>query len=145
MRRILHHTQLAACLATASIRHLGESPPANNDCKGFEGIPTRTEETFKKMFDEAQYDPSMENDADIKAKLIQLMISKDKELFNLKRQHELSLLRIEQLQKRAINEDADKLINAEHFMNVKTFEDVSLSHYSRRNTFYHLLGIARLR
>ena len=87
----------------------------------------------------------MENNKEVKEKVIQYLISRDKELFDLKRQHELALLRIEQGQNRALKFEQEKDSYTEQSVNVTTFEELSVSHYTRRNSFYLIAGVAQLR
>ena len=91
------------------------------------------------------YTPEMENNKEVKEKVIQYLISRDKELFDLKRQHELALLRIEQGQNRALKFEQEKDSYTEQSVNVTTFEELSVSHYTRRNSFYLIAGVAQLR
>ncbi len=94
---------------------------------------------------ELYYSPEMESNASLKEKVVQFLMSRDKELFNLKRQHELALLRIEQGQDRLLKEEQSIDVYREHALNVNTFEEVSVSHYTRRGTCYQMLNVADLR
>jgi hypothetical protein len=91
------------------------------------------------------YSPAMEADTALKEKVVQYLLSRDKELFNLKRQHELALLRIEQAQDRRLKDEKTMDVFQEHGANVNTFEEVSISHYTRRGSFFHIAGAANIR
>ncbi len=91
------------------------------------------------------YAPEMEGNAALKEKVVQFLLSRDKELFNLKRQHELALLRIEQGQDRILKEEQDIDCYREHAINCNTFEEVSVAHYTKRGTWYQLTNVADLR
>jgi hypothetical protein len=91
------------------------------------------------------YSPEMESNPELKEKVVQYLLSRDKELFNLKRQHELALLRIEQGQERILKQEQSLDMYREHGTNCNTFEEVSLSHYHRRGSFYMIMNHAEMR
>ncbi|KAG8342413.1 hypothetical protein TRVL_06755 [Trypanosoma vivax] len=77
--------------------------------------------------------------------LIKEILSRDKEIFELKRQHELSMLRVEQNQRRVLKDQEDRGMYYEQNCNVHTFDTVSVGLYTQRNTLYHTISIERLR
>ncbi|CCW60573.1 unnamed protein product [Phytomonas sp. EM1] len=77
--------------------------------------------------------------------IISEIILRDKEVFNLKRQHELSMLRVEQNQRRVLKDQEDRGLYYEQNCNVHTFETVSGGLHSQRNTLYHTMSVERLR
>ncbi|ESL07912.1 hypothetical protein TRSC58_04394 [Trypanosoma rangeli SC58] len=78
-------------------------------------------------------------------RLIQEILSRDKEIFELKRQHELSMLRVEQNQRRILKDQEDRGMYYEQNCNVHTFDTVSVGLYTQRNTLYHTMSVERLR
>lgn len=80
-----------------------------------------------------------------RAEVIDGILQRDKEIFTLKRQHELSLLRIEQHQNRILKDQEDRGIYYEQNCNVHTFDTISVGLYSQRNTWYHTAMVQRLR
>ncbi|RNF24686.1 uncharacterized protein Tco025E_02366 [Trypanosoma conorhini] len=78
-------------------------------------------------------------------RLIQEILSRDKEIFELKRQHELSMLRVEQNQRRVLKDQEDRGMYYEQNCNVHTFDTVSVGLYTQRNTLYHTMSVERLR
>nr|CCD15277.1 unnamed protein product [Trypanosoma congolense IL3000] len=78
-------------------------------------------------------------------RLISEILSRDKEIFELKRQHELSMLRVEQNQRRVLKDQEDRGMYYEQNCNVHTFDTVSVGLYTQRNTLYHTMSIERLR
>lgn len=81
----------------------------------------------------------------VKEVLIEEIISRDKEIFELKRQHELSMLRVEQHQRRLLKDQDDRGIYYEQNCNVHTFDTVSVGLHSQRTTLYHTMSLERLR
>lgn len=77
--------------------------------------------------------------------LIQEILSQDKEIFELKRQHELSMLRVRQNQERVLKDQEDRGMYYEQNCNVHTFDTVSVGLYSQRSTLYHTISAERLR
>lgn len=77
--------------------------------------------------------------------LIDAIIQRDKEIFTLKRQHELSMLRVEQNQNRVLKDQQDRGIYYEQNCNVHTFDTISVGLYSQRSTLYHTISTHRLR
>lgn len=77
--------------------------------------------------------------------LTQEIISRDKELFELKRQHELNMLRVEQHQKHILKGQEDRGMYNEQNCNVNTFGTISVGLYSQRSTLYHTMSVERLR
>ncbi|KAF5219883.1 hypothetical protein ECC02_007110 [Trypanosoma cruzi] len=77
--------------------------------------------------------------------LIQAILSRDKEIFELKRQHELSMLRVEQNQRRILKDQEDRGLYYEQNCNVHTFDTISVGLYTQRNTLYHTMSVERLR
>ncbi|KEG09656.1 hypothetical protein DQ04_04861040 [Trypanosoma grayi] len=77
--------------------------------------------------------------------LIREILSRDKEIFELKRQHELSMLRVEQNQRRVLKDQEDRGMYYEQNCNVHTFDTVSVGLYTQRNTLYHTMSVERLR
>ena len=76
---------------------------------------------------------------------VDAIMQRDKEIFTLKRQHELSMLRVEQHQGRILKDQEDRGIYYEQNCNVHTFDTISVGLYSQRNTMYHTLMVQRLR
>lgn len=77
--------------------------------------------------------------------LIREILSRDKEIFDLKRQHELSMLRVEQNQRRVLKDQEDRGMYYEQNCNVHTFDTISVGVYTQRNTLYHTMSVERLR
>jgi hypothetical protein len=77
--------------------------------------------------------------------LIQEIISRDKVIFELKRQHELSMLRVQQNQERILKNQEDRGMYYEQNSNVHTFDTISVGLYSQRSTLYHTMSTERLR
>ncbi|KPI86460.1 hypothetical protein ABL78_4491 [Leptomonas seymouri] len=77
--------------------------------------------------------------------IIQEIISRDKVIFELKRQHELSMLRVEQSQARVLKDQEDRGMYYEQNSNVHTFDTISVGLYSQRSTLYHTMSAERLR
>ncbi|KPA82182.1 hypothetical protein ABB37_03308 [Leptomonas pyrrhocoris] len=77
--------------------------------------------------------------------IIQEIISRDKVIFELKRQHELSMLRVEQNQARVLKDQEDRGMYYEQNSNVHTFDTISVGLYSQRSTLYHTMSAERLR
>lgn len=77
--------------------------------------------------------------------IIQEIISRDKVVFELKRQHELSMLRVEQNQARVLKDQEDRGMYYEQNSNVHTFDTISVGLYSQRSTLYHTMSAERLR
>lgn len=77
--------------------------------------------------------------------LIQGILSRDKEIFELKRQHELSMLRVEQHQRRMLKDQEDRGMYYEQNVNVHTFDTISVGLHSQRSTLYHTMSAERLR
>jgi hypothetical protein len=84
-------------------------------------------------------------EAEVKEDMIKALISKDKEVFELKRLHELSMLRVEQLQNRILKDQQDRGIYYEQNSNVHTFDTISVGQYTQRNTLHHMIGLEKLR
>ncbi|CAJ1014708.1 hypothetical protein, conserved [Leishmania lindenbergi] len=91
-------------------------------------------------------------DADATAKRLEVrdaiiheILSRDKVVFELKRQHELSMLRIEQNQERVLKDQEDRGMYYEQNSNVHTFDTISVGLYSQRSTLYHTMSAERLR
>lgn len=80
-----------------------------------------------------------------RAALIDAIMQRDKEIFTLKRQHELSMLRVEQQQNRTLKDQTDRGLYFEQNCNVHTFDTISVGLYGQRNTMYHSLMVQRLR
>jgi hypothetical protein len=80
-----------------------------------------------------------------RAALIDAIMQRDKEIFTLKRQHELSMLRVEQSQNRTLKDQTDRGLYFEQNCNVHTFDTISVGLYGQRNTMYHTLMVNRLR
>ncbi|CUE64487.1 Hypothetical protein, putative [Bodo saltans] len=83
--------------------------------------------------------------ASARAALIDAIMQRDKEIFTLKRQHELSMLRVEQSQNRTLKDQTDRGLYFEQNCNVHTFDTISVGLYGQRNTMYHTLMVNRLR
>eukprot|EP00796_Vickermania_ingenoplastis_P007228 gene7229-5080_t len=81
----------------------------------------------------------------IREDLIMEILGRDKEIFELKRQHELSMLRVEQHQKRILKDQEDRGMYYEQNCNVHTFDTVSVGLHSQRTTLYHTMSLERLR
>ncbi|KAG5491564.1 hypothetical protein JIQ42_01469 [Leishmania sp. Namibia] len=77
--------------------------------------------------------------------IIQEILSRDKVVFELKRQHELSMLRVEQNQARVLKDQEDRGMYYEQNCNVHTFDTISVGLYSQRSTLYHTMSAERLR
>lgn len=77
--------------------------------------------------------------------LILQILSRDKEIFELKRQHELSMLRVEQNQRRILKDQEDRGMYYEQNCNVSTFETVSVGLHTQRSTVFHTINAERLR
>lgn len=77
--------------------------------------------------------------------IIQEILSRDKVVFELKRQHELSMLRVEQNQARVLKDQEDRGMYYEQNNNVHTFDTISVGLYSQRSTLYHTMSAERLR
>ncbi|KAG5468614.1 hypothetical protein CUR178_01448 [Leishmania enriettii] len=77
--------------------------------------------------------------------IIQAILSRDKVVFELKRQHELSMLRVEQNQARVLKDQEDRGMYYEQNCNVHTFDTISVGLYSQRSTLYHTMSAERLR
>lgn len=77
--------------------------------------------------------------------LIAEILSRDKEIFELKRQHELSMLRVEYHQRRILKDQEDRGMYYEQNCNVHTFDTVSVGLHSQRATLYHTISLERLR
>lgn len=77
--------------------------------------------------------------------IIQEILSRDKVVFELKRQHELSMLRVEQSQSRVLKDQEDRGMYYEQNSNVHTFDTISVGLYSQRSTLYHTMSAERLR
>lgn len=90
-------------------------------------------------------DSSHDGAPPVKEFLIEQIISHDKEIFELKRQHELSMLRVEQHQRRLLKDQDDRGIYYEQNCNVHTFDTVSVGLHSQRSTLYHTMSLERLR
>lgn len=73
------------------------------------------------------------------------ILSRDKEIFELKRQHELSMLRVEHHQRRLLKDQEDRGMYYEQNCNVHTFDTVSVGLHSQRTTLYHTMSLERLR
>ncbi|ORC93538.1 uncharacterized protein TM35_000014150 [Trypanosoma theileri] len=78
-------------------------------------------------------------------RLIREILSRDKEIFEMKRQHELSMMRVEENQRRTLKDQEDRGMYYEQNCNVHTFDTVSVGLYTQRNTLYHTMGVERLR
>lgn len=88
---------------------------------------------------------SSSSSQDHREALIFALLQRDKEIFTLKRQHELSMLRVEQHQNRILRDQEDRAVYYEQNCNVHTFDTISVGLYSQRNTLYHTLSMERLR
>ncbi|GET92215.1 hypothetical protein, conserved [Leishmania tarentolae] len=77
--------------------------------------------------------------------IIREILSRDKVIFELKRQHELSMLRVEQNQARVLKDQEDRGMYYEQNSNVHTFDTISVGLYSQRSTLYHTMSAERLR
>ncbi|KAG5493898.1 hypothetical protein JKF63_01730 [Porcisia hertigi] len=77
--------------------------------------------------------------------IIQEILSRDRVIFELKRQHELSMLRVEQNQARVLKDQEDRGMYYEQNSNVHTFDTISVGLYSQRSTLYHTMSAERLR
>jgi hypothetical protein len=80
-----------------------------------------------------------------RAAVIDAIMQRDKEIFTLKRQHELSMLRVEHNQNRTLKDQTDRGLYFEQNCNVHTFDTISVGLYSQRNTMYHTMMVQRLR
>ncbi|CBH10600.1 hypothetical protein, conserved [Trypanosoma brucei gambiense DAL972] len=103
------------------------------------------ETTAKDASVDSTGDEDKDKEAQYRERLIQEILSRDKEIFELKRQHELSMLRVEQNQKRVLKDQEDRGMYYEQNCNVHTFDTVSVGLYTQRNTLYHTMSIERLR
>lgn len=83
--------------------------------------------------------------AKARSDLIDAIMQRDKEIFTLKRQHELSMLRVEHHQNRILKDQTDRGIYYEQNCNVHTFDTISVGMYSQRNTMYYANAAQRLR
>lgn len=77
--------------------------------------------------------------------IINAILSRDKEIFELKRQHELSMLRVEEHQRRILKDQEDRGMYYEQNCNVHTFDTVSVGLHSQRSTLFHTMSLERLR
>ncbi|KAG5467801.1 hypothetical protein LSCM4_00885 [Leishmania orientalis] len=94
--------------------------------------------------------PSADVDAaakrmEVREAIIQEILSRDKVVFELKRQHELSMLRVEQNQARVLKDQEERGMYYEQNCNVHTFDTISVGLYSQRSTLYHTMSAERLR
>lgn len=88
---------------------------------------------------------SPSSDTSVRDQVIDEILSFDKEIFELKRQHELSMLRVEQHQKRILKDQEDRGMYYEQNCNVHTFDTVSVGLHSQRTTLFHTMSLERLR
>lgn len=89
--------------------------------------------------------PAQRRVEDIREQIILDILSRDKEIFELKRQHELSMLRVEQHQRRILKDQEDRGMYYEQNCNVHTFDTISVGLHSQRSTLYHTLNLEKLR
>lgn len=82
---------------------------------------------------------------EVREQLIEAILSHDKEILELKRQHELSMLRVEQNQRRILKDQEDRGMYYEQNCNVHTFDTISVGLYSQRSALHHTIGLERLR
>lgn len=116
--------------------------PHTNDAKA----PTAEDEPYN--FHDNGFPKDLTDDAAHQAAreaLIADILSRDKEVFELKRQHELSMLRVEQHQRRILKDQEDRGMYYEQNCNVHTFDTISTGLHSQRSTMHHTTALERLR
>ena len=140
MKRI---TQTCACVALAHpVRLCSTTSGANSGTSTSNGDASSSSPNTPTL---SQKQQQARTEAQIKEDIIKALISKDKEIFELKRLHELSMLRVEQLQNRILKDQEDRGIYYEQNSNVHTFDTISVGQYTQRNTLHHMMGLEKLR
>ncbi|CCW66605.1 unnamed protein product [Phytomonas sp. Hart1] len=128
-------THLSRCMATIA---MGPSGAPNEEIQKDDTPHDYLTSGFPKDLDSQAHQAS-------RTAIIEEILCYDKEVFNLKRQHELSMLRVENNQRRILKDQEDRGLYYEQNCNVHTFETVSSGLHSQRSTLYHTMGVERLR